>query len=392
MEPKMLSSHAADFLGISLPALHKRLKSNDLDFKKKKNKIFFGHDTAKTIFNLEISPKIITTHLIKGGAGKTALTFNLAVRANLYGLKVLCIDLDQQGNLTQAFNHDSENTPILVNLINDKHIRISDAIINILPGLDLIPSHLENAILNNSIMLKGHRLDSLFKDLLEPIQNNYDLIFFDCPPSMGQEVTSAYLVSDLLLVPIFPIKFAIGGLRVALHEIANLEKTYKKKITSRLIFNQFDARKMLSHNILTNLIKHPVTGHLLFKNFIRTDQTIENMIADEKESKSLYDPTSPTAGAEDIDLLFREILNFFKEEEKEHSIYQLMSKHGFGKDDVKNIIGSSKEKSMVVIRLDKNAGPTIADTDRVCDNLETIVFNAAQPIVAQEPEGKIFCC
>lgn len=47
MNPKMLATEAADFLNISLPAIHKQLKSKNLFFSKNKNKVFFNHESAK---------------------------------------------------------------------------------------------------------------------------------------------------------------------------------------------------------------------------------------------------------------------------------------------------------------------------------------------------------
>ena len=89
MNPKMTAVDAAGFLGITLQGLHKNLKTKDLAFEKQSNRVFFSHDTARSLFNLKFKSKIVTMQIVKGGTGKNSLVFNIGVRAALYGAKVL---------------------------------------------------------------------------------------------------------------------------------------------------------------------------------------------------------------------------------------------------------------------------------------------------------------
>jgi chromosome partitioning protein len=304
MNPKMLIADAANLLGFTVQGIHKKLKSAGLPFEKSQNKIFFKHEAARKLFNFRFAPKIIAIEIVKGGTGKSTLTHSIAVRANLYGARVLCIDLDQQGNLSQAFQINPEKIPVLIDVINE-NIDIDEAIIPVTDGLDVLPSRIENAAIDNTLMLKRIPMDRVYRDRLEPLRERYDLILIDCPPALGQSVAAATLAADFVISPVTPEKFSLSGLKVTAQEIAEMEKTYKKIIPIRIVLNKFDTRTTLSHETLSSLIKHPTYSLAMFKSYIRISQEFPNVIA---QGISIYDPTRNSSAKEDIDLLIREIL------------------------------------------------------------------------------------
>src|SRR5690606_15258754 len=100
MNPKMTVRDAATFLKLPEKKIVNQLIALDLPFSRLQNSYYFDHIAARQLYKLKRKPKSIAFQIIKGGTGKTSLAQAFAVRANLYGFKVLCIDLDQQGNLT----------------------------------------------------------------------------------------------------------------------------------------------------------------------------------------------------------------------------------------------------------------------------------------------------
>lgn len=306
MDPKMLAIDAANFLGVSVQYVHKLLKTKNLQFNKNQNRVYFGHNTSQQIFKLSIPSKVISIQIVKGGTGKTSLTHSIAIRANLYGMKVLCIDLDQQGNLTQAFKINPEKTPVMVDIINN-NFPIEESLIPLTDGLDLLPSRIENAVLDNVLMLKRLPLDRVYKEKIDHLKTTkgYDIVLIDCPPALGQSVAAASLSSDYILSPVTPEKFSLSGLKVTNQEIENIEKTYQKNIPLKIILNKFDSRTTLSHETLSSLIKHDLLGPKLFKTYIRTSQEFPNAIA---QGASIFDTMRNNSAKEDIDLLTRELL------------------------------------------------------------------------------------
>jgi chromosome partitioning protein len=213
MQPKMLASDIAAFLNITVQGIHNQLKRKNLTFNKSCNRVFFGYETSKSILNLKINPLVAAFQIVKGGTGKTAICHSVAVRASLYGVKTLCIDLDQQGNLTTAFRIKADQTPIMVEIINQK-LPIKEGIVPVCAGLDLMPSRIENALLDNNIMLKRLPLDRIYREVIQPLKKEYDLILIDCPPALGSSVTAAALAVDVIISPVTPSEFSLSGLQI----------------------------------------------------------------------------------------------------------------------------------------------------------------------------------
>jgi chromosome partitioning protein len=304
MEPKMLAGDLTNLLGVTPQAIHNQLKRKQLPFIKSRNRVYFSHSTTKQILNLSFKPQTITFQIIKGGTGKTTICHSIAVRAALYGVRVLCIDLDQQGNLTTAFRVDPDKQPVMFELLTDSR-PITDGIVQVCDGIDLLPSRIENALLDNFLMLKRFALDRVYKDLIQPLKQKYDLILIDCPPALGTSVTSAALASDLVICPVTPGRFDLSGLNLSISEMAAIEKNYDRKIPIKILLNGFDSRKSLSHEILKFLVKHESYGDKLFKTTVRTSQEFTNVIM---EGTSIFDSLKHGIAKEDIDLLTREIL------------------------------------------------------------------------------------
>ncbi|MBL0942301.1 MAG: ParA family protein [Alphaproteobacteria bacterium] len=317
----MTASEAARFLSVSLQAVHKQLKVKSLEFHKSQNRVYFGHDTSRKLFGYKFKKQIIAFQIVKGGTGKTSLAHAVAVRANLYGAKVLCIDLDQQGNLTQAFGVDAEELPIMIDVLQD-NINLDKTIVSIGPGIDLIPSRIENAVLDNIIILKRHAIDQVYKKKFDEYKKKYDLIIIDCPPALGQSVAAVALTADIIIAPVTPEEFSLSGLKITSHELQNLEENFSTKIPLKLVLNKFDTRTSLSHEVLSTLIKHPIYGDKLYKSYIRASQEFPNTIAN---GTSIFDSLKITSAKEDIDLLTREILQINKtlDEQTEISLGRL---------------------------------------------------------------------
>jgi chromosome partitioning protein len=302
---KMTAAEAAQFMDVSLQNIHKIIKAKELESFKSQNRVYFGYETAKTLFSLPIEKKIISFQIVKGGTGKTSLAYSFAIRANLYGARVLCIDLDQQGNLTHAFSVDAGSVPVMVDVIKN-NASFSDGILNISPGLDLFPSRIENAVLDSALMLGRHPIDKIYINVLEPIRNNYDIIIFDCPPALGHSVAASTLVSDCVVSPVTPEQFGLSGLKITYDEVELLNKNNNKNVQMKIILNKFDSRTALSSEVLRTLLNDDVFKSLLCNSLVRSNQEFPNTIFG---GTNIYSSLKNTSAKEDIDLVVREILN-----------------------------------------------------------------------------------
>lgn len=308
-QPKMSIAHAAEFLGISVQAVHKQLKNKGVSSPKIGNKSFITYEIAKQLFNITFKHKVIVGQIVKGGTGKTTTIENVSSCANTYGARVLKIDADPQGNLTDANGVDAESLPVLIDIIKGD-MPIEKSIVRVSEGVDLIPSRIENVILDNVIVNDRLPLHTLFSDLLEPIKHHYDFIFIDCPPTMGQAVTAAGLYADIILAPLNPDKFSAKGLKILKQEIEALNKRFKRDIAYRVFLNKFSGKTILSDKAIVSLISDPDLEGKVLSTTVQFTQEIPNTT---DTNRNLFSNLKESSAREDFDRLSRELLDIVPE-------------------------------------------------------------------------------
>ena len=297
MQPKLLIDDISKLLNESKRKVKKRMKGN-CDYQNCGGKIFLTHDESISFLDfLDFKEQVMSFHLIKGGVGKTTLAQSVASRASVYGAKVLCIDLDQQSNLSQAFGKQQEACPNVYDILS-KNIPIKDAIINVCPGIDLIKSSLSNAKLDHKIFLDNHNVETFFSDMIQDLKLEYDYIIFDCPPTLGPSVKSSIIASDTIVLPINPDLFSIEGLKICIEEIKNLADSYNKEIDIKIIINKYDNRTILSHEISQFLFETDYFKHLVLPTVVHNSQDFSNKLS---RGMSIFDSPSQKKSAKEID-------------------------------------------------------------------------------------------
>ncbi len=307
IEPKMTISEAASYLSITPQALHLKIKNLGLQPKRYKNKFYFGHEIAKVLFQIVFKKKSVALLMAKGGVGKTEVTFETGIGATLYGAKVCIVDFDSQANLTEeCLRFDPSDRPVMIDVIKD-NIKIEDCIVNLLPGLDLIPSDIVNSLIDNVLLLGSFPLDRVYRAIFEKLKEfGYDLILVDCPPSLATSVTAIMLGVDEIASPVIPDKRAVKGIKIVNQAIHEMEKKYNIKINQKILYNQYNARNNLSSKIYNDLKEHEEYKDKLYKTIIRTDQEFPKAV---NEGVSIFDTFRSTKAKEDIHLFVRELLD-----------------------------------------------------------------------------------
>jgi chromosome partitioning protein len=301
---------AANFLKVSPQAVHKQLKAKKLTCLQMGSKSYIDFPIAQKLFDIKFKKKNVVGQIVKGGVGKTTTIDYIANCSNTYGARVLKVDIDPQGNLSDLNGIDADDCPILIDVIKGKS-SIEDAIINICPGIDIMPSRIENVILDNELVSKRINLSDFFNDLFDPIKNNYDFIFIDCPPTMGQAVTAASLFSTLILAPLNPEKFSAKGLQILKDEILSLSKNFKKNLKYKVFLNKFSNKTILSDKAIVSLLNDPaLDGHVL-QTMIPFAQEIPNL---SDEGISAFSHLKKSSIRDEFDQLTREVLEIFVNE------------------------------------------------------------------------------
>ncbi len=297
MDPKMTAKDAADFLGISTRQVYKRLLEYELPYQKSGSTIYFGYPTARQLFRLELPPTSLSFQIVKGGTGKTSLAYAVAVRANLYGLRVLCIDLDQQGNLTSTFGVDADSLPVMIDILAEGY-SYEEAITRVYPGMDLLASRIENSLLDEVIKLKKAKLDEVYATPLQKLKEKYDVIIIDCPPNLGQSVAAVTLAVDKVVAPVIPESYSISGLTATKKAVSELQQSYHKDIDLLVTINKFSRHAALKEQALQVKTKDMPYVHL--------QNEFPNAIA---RGESIYDSPRASQAKRDIDALTRNLID-----------------------------------------------------------------------------------
>ena len=293
------------FIGISSQALHKYIKKHALSEPILFNKraYLMPEDARKVLIHRGYSYQnlVISFQMLKGGCSKTTSALNVAIRANMYGARVLLIDLDQQANLSFAFDIEDPDLPVWVDIL-ESDLQISELIVNVSPLLDIIPSNLNNSTLDKVLLSGKRNIATSISHYLKPVRKNYDLIIIDTAPNLSAINTSASCSSDIVILPIMPDKFSYSGLQKTLDDLEIIKDEFKANFTKKILFTRFDGRETSSHELLKMCFSD--YGDEMLKGFVRVSSDFKNTI---RSGKNIFSKKS--SAKEDYDLVTREIMD-----------------------------------------------------------------------------------
>lgn len=214
--------------------------------------------------------KIVATYNIKGGVGKTAAAVNLAWLAARDKQRTLVWDLDPQGAATFYFRIKPKIKGGGKKLINGKR-ELDDQIKGTdFENLDLLPADFSYRHLD-LVLGDSKKPVTRLQKLLVPLDEEYDWIFLDCPPSISLVSEAVFRTADALLVPIIP---TILSLRT-LDQIYSFRKRQNlKKLQVFPFFSMVDRRKGLHRQIVASL---PQERPDLFSSLIPYASDVEKM-------------------------------------------------------------------------------------------------------------------
>lgn len=246
--------------------------------------------------------KVISVQMLKGGVAKTTSVLNVGLRAAMYGARVLFIDLDQQANLSFALGVEDESLPVWVDIV-EKRKSIEECVRFVEPHVDLIPSSLNNSVLDRALMNSNRNWAQVVKAPLEKIRHRYDLILIDTAPALSAVNTAVTVASDEVVLPVNPDKFAFLGLEKNLSELEDIKQDFNLQFRRKILFTKFDGRENTSHELLQKCIDSFEDS--LMKGYIRTSSEVKNTV---RSGKSLFAGKSPVKA--DYDFVTREMLGF----------------------------------------------------------------------------------
>lgn len=201
--------------------------------------------------------QIIAVANQKGGVGKTTTTVNLGASLAYAGKKVLLIDMDAQGNATSGLGvrKGEVNKDIYDVLINEEPLE--DVILSSSrENLSMVPATIQLAgaeVELTSLMARETRL----KRAVETVEDQYDYILIDCPPSLGHLTINAFTASDSVLIPVQCEYYALEGLSQLLNTVRLVQKHFNKDLkVEGVLLTMLDARTNLGFEVVNEVKKY----------------------------------------------------------------------------------------------------------------------------------------
>jgi chromosome partitioning protein len=246
--------------------------------------------------------KIQMFYNVKGGTGKSTLSALFAMNAAMLGYRVLAVDLDGQGHFSLNLDVlDAHERPTVYDiLIND--LPIQQAIINIAPGLDLIPASLSLCNIEIPLNMKPRR-EYRLAEALSLVKDNYDLIVADTNPAASILNGSMLVAADQVNVVCATNPLSFHGMSLVITTIESMKREFRRELKVKIIPNFYDNREVISQEVLGELrsqFEKDCASVVINRSVDMNEAT--------KRRTSVWDVNAKGTGAQDIGALTEELL------------------------------------------------------------------------------------
>lgn len=236
-----------------------------------------------------MAAKVITVFNQAGGVGKTTLVMNLGYHIALRGLRTLLIDMDPQASLSIFMGLEPVDLEATVyeSLIDNAPMPVIPDIY----GMALAPANLNLSAAELELVVADMR-DLRLKDALTPLQNDYDVILIDCPPSLGILTYISLVAAHEVLVPIQTQFKAFQGTDLLLRTVKRVKARPNRNLkVSGFWPTMFDSRNSQDERTYTAIKEQLAPIGEVFTPLPRSTAFAD--AAEAQKPLALYQPRHP---------------------------------------------------------------------------------------------------
>ncbi|MCL4466690.1 MAG: AAA family ATPase [Chloroflexi bacterium] len=194
--------------------------------------------------------KVIAVANQKGGSGKTTTVRSLSAALAELGRRVLMVDMDPQGSLTEGCGVRPYDLQSSIYHVILGRCRMADVLLEVEPQLHLAPTNIHLAAAELQLVPATRREDKL-RQALRPVRDAYDYILIDCPPSFGLLTVNCLSAADSVLIPMTCDYYTMLGVRLLLETVDDIQREVNPSLVLEgLLPTRFDTRTLHAREIL----------------------------------------------------------------------------------------------------------------------------------------------